>query len=114
MCTLMKKCSSGGDEAGVGGLWGVGSWAAVRLVVGHPASQSRRCSGTQKPVPGEWGERPLACTLLPARGRVGRGPECFPWTARGGAQGGKGRWASTSPTLCPVSLAVSSSLEPSA
>lgn len=51
---------------GWGGLGGAGSRAAVRLAVGHPASQSRRCSGTQKPVPWEWGERPLACTLLPA------------------------------------------------
>ena len=52
MCTLMKKCGSGGDEAGVGGLWGVGSRAAVRLAVGHPASQSRRCSEHRSLSPG--------------------------------------------------------------
>lgn len=83
MCTSMKKCSGGGDEAAgwgeVGGCGQLGCSQAGGRAPSQPEQEVLR--GTQKPVPWEWGERPLACTLLPARGRVGRGPGCFPWTA---------------------------------
>lgn len=68
MCTLMEKCSCGRDEARAGG---VGSEVLVSLAAELPASRGAGAPGTQYPVPGDWAERPLACVLLPAWGRVG-------------------------------------------
>lgn len=68
MCTLREKHSCGVEEARAGHS----GWQQ-----GAPPARAGGAWGTQKPVPGDWGQCPLAC-LLPAWGGVGRDLGCFP------------------------------------